>query len=93
MELYNKMRNNVKVQAKMRIESPLKKLREEKGLSQAELAVKIGVSPSTVNRWENIERGTEPSMTIAEWWRCCKALGLDWDELPIYFLSALEYAA
>ena len=32
------------------------KLREEKGLSQRELAVASGVTPASISRWENGER-------------------------------------
>ena len=32
------------------------KLREEKGLSQKELAVASGVTPASISRWENGER-------------------------------------
>ncbi|MGF1493304.1 MAG: helix-turn-helix domain-containing protein [Microcoleaceae cyanobacterium] len=45
-------------------ESPLKKLREELGMSQEEFARQIGTSARTISRWE---RGDSvPSFTIAQ---------------------------
>ncbi|HAX75165.1 MAG TPA: XRE family transcriptional regulator, partial [Cyanobacteria bacterium UBA11372] len=38
-------------------ELPFQKLREDANLSQEELAVRIGVSASTIRRWE---KGDEP---------------------------------
>lgn len=43
----------------MEIIAILKKLREEKGWSQEDLARELGVSFSTINRWENDK--TKPS--------------------------------
>ena len=43
----------------MEIIAALKKLREEKGWSQEDLAHELGVSFSTINRWENGK--TKPS--------------------------------
>ena len=45
-------------------ESPLKKLREELGMSQEDLARKIGTSARTISRWETGE--SVPSFTIAQ---------------------------
>jgi transcriptional regulator with XRE-family HTH domain len=36
--------------------SNLKKLREERLLTQEELAEKVGVTPLTISRWENSKR-------------------------------------
>jgi putative transcriptional regulator len=45
-------------------ESPLKKLREEMGMSQEEFARRIGTSARTISRWETGE--SVPSFTIAQ---------------------------
>jgi putative transcriptional regulator len=45
-------------------ESPLKKLREELGLSQEGFARQIGTSARTISRWETGEN--IPSFTIAQ---------------------------
>jgi transcriptional regulator with XRE-family HTH domain len=66
-------------------ESPLKKLRESAGLSQQELAVRIGVAVTTISRWE---RGVSVAMlTVPQMKALCKALGKSLDELPDEFGS------
>ncbi|MGF1571241.1 MAG: helix-turn-helix transcriptional regulator [Nodosilinea sp.] len=45
-------------------ESPLKKLREEMGMSQEDLARRIGTSGRTISRWETGD--SVPSFTIAQ---------------------------
>jgi putative transcriptional regulator len=45
-------------------ESPLKKLREEMGMSQEEFARRIGTSARTISRWETGD--SVPSFTIAQ---------------------------
>ncbi len=45
-------------------ESPLKKLREEMGMSQEEFAHRIGTSARTISRWETGE--SVPPFTIAQ---------------------------
>ncbi|MFQ3618990.1 MAG: helix-turn-helix transcriptional regulator [Cyanobacteriota bacterium] len=45
-------------------ESPLKKLREEFGMSQEEFARHIGTSARTISRWETGD--SVPSFTIAQ---------------------------
>lgn len=37
----------------------IRQLREASGLSQKELAAKMGVNPSAVNRWESGEKNPE----------------------------------
>ncbi|MEB3179068.1 MAG: helix-turn-helix transcriptional regulator [Nostocaceae cyanobacterium] len=65
------------------VESPLKRLREAAGLSQQELAFRIGVAVATISRWE---RGVSPAMmTIPQMKALGKALGVSLDELPDYF--------
>lgn len=64
-------------------ESPLKKLREEVGLSQQELASRIGIAVSTLSRWE---RGKSPAMmTVRQIKLLCRELGKTLDELPEEF--------
>jgi transcriptional regulator with XRE-family HTH domain len=66
-------------------ESPLKKLREEAGLSQQELASGIGVGVTTVSRWE---RGvSEAMLTVPQMKALCKILGKSIEELPDEFGS------
>ena len=50
----------------------IKKLREEKGITQAELAEKIGVSSKSVSKWETA-KGL-PDITLIE--LLAKALGV-----------------
>lgn len=62
-------------------ESPLKKLREEAGLSQQELASRIGVAISTLSRWE---RGQTPFvLTVRQIQLLCRLLNKDPDNLDI----------
>jgi transcriptional regulator with XRE-family HTH domain len=66
-------------------ESPLKKLREEAGLSQQELAYRIGVGVTTISRWE---RGvSEAMLTVPQMKALCKELGKSIEELPDEFGS------
>lgn len=61
---------------------PLKAIREQLGMTQAEFAVAIGIDPSTVSR---CERGmSEPSLTILQTKRLCKLVEKGLDELPDY---------
>lgn len=64
-------------------ESPLKKLREEAGLSQQELASSIGVGVTTVSRWE---RGvSEAMLTVPQMKALCQVFGKSIEELPDEF--------
>lgn len=64
-------------------ESPLKKLREEAGLSQEGLARIIGVAGATISRWE---RGASPAMmSVPQMKALCKVLGKSIEELPDEF--------
>ncbi|HLP87478.1 MAG TPA: helix-turn-helix transcriptional regulator [Nostocaceae cyanobacterium] len=61
---------------------PLKAIREQLGMTQAEFAVAIGIDPSTVSR---CERGiTEISLTILQMKRLCQLTQKNLDELPDY---------
>ena len=64
-------------------ESPLKKLREEAGLSQEGLARIINVSVTTISRWE---RGESVAMlTVPQMKALCKVFGKSIEELPEEF--------
>ncbi|MCC3427299.1 MAG: helix-turn-helix domain-containing protein [Microcoleus sp. PH2017_01_SCD_O_A] len=62
-------------------ELPFRRLREDANFSQEELAVLIGVSASSVRRWE---KGDEPTMTIRQIRDFCRLVGVSFDELPDY---------
>ncbi len=64
-------------------ESPLKKLREEAGLSQQALSHRIGVAVTTISRWE---RGESVAMlTVPQMKALCKVFGKSVEELPDEF--------
>jgi len=64
-------------------DSPLKRLREEAGLSQQELASRIGVGLATISRWE---RGvSEAMLTVPQMKALCRELGKSIEELPDEF--------
>jgi transcriptional regulator with XRE-family HTH domain len=63
-------------------QSPLKKLREEAGLSQQELATRIGVAVATISRWE---RGAPAMLTVPQMKALCKIFGKSIEELPDEF--------
>jgi len=80
-------RNNIREENFMRPKSIIKQLREEAGLTQAQLSVAIGVATTTISRWEQAgEKGTEPAMTAFEWIRFCRAVGIQWNDIPKYFI-------
>lgn len=61
---------------------PLKAIREELNLTQAQFAVAIGVDPSTISR---CERGlAEPNLTVLQIKRLCKLSKKSLDKLPDY---------
>lgn len=67
---------------------PLKAIREQLGMTQAEFAVAIGIDPSTVSR---CERGiTEISLTILQMKRLCQLTQKNLDELPDYLGKQLK---
>jgi transcriptional regulator with XRE-family HTH domain len=61
----------------MTIGQRLKALREASGLTQLGLAIALGITPTTVSRWE---RGV-CCPTVAEWERVCRQLGTTLSEL------------
>lgn len=61
---------------------PLRALREQLDMTQAEFALAIGVDPSTISR---CERGmAEPSLTLLQLKRLCRLTGRSLDQLPDY---------
>ncbi len=60
--------------------SVFKDLRESAGLTQEQLAAKLGKALSTIRRWE---AGDEPKMSRSEWITFCEAIGRDFNELPL----------
>ena len=54
-----------------KVRSNIKALREEKGISQMELAKKVGVSHTTVRNWDHGRTGLEVFDLVA---RLCEAL-------------------
>ena len=61
----------------------LSKCREEMGLTQAQLADKIGVKTQTVSDWERGEY--EVKMTPQQMLRCTEALGVSLERFCLYF--------
>lgn len=61
-------------------ESPLKQLRQRVGLTQAELARRIGVSDRAVRAWEKGEY--PPTLTVPQVRALCRELEITFDELP-----------
>lgn len=61
-------------------DSALKRLREAAGLSQQELASRIGVGVTTISRWE---RGASPAMlSVPQMKALCRELDMTIEELP-----------
>lgn len=60
--------------------SPFKQLRLKAQLSQEQLAKDIGVSISTIRRWEKGK--AEPTMTVFQMKAFCKSVDLTLDRLP-----------
>lgn len=63
-----------------RYESSFKQMRQKVGLTQAELARRIGVSDRAVRAWEKGEY--PPMLTIAQLRLLCRELGVTFEELP-----------
>jgi DNA-binding transcriptional regulator YiaG len=61
-------------------DNEFKKLRKSACLSQAKLAYKIGVSVSTIRRWESGK--TEPTMTREQMEHFCQAVNKQFGKLP-----------
>lgn len=80
--------NRPKKNQPQKTSSPFKKLRLNVKLSQETLANKIGVSVSTIRRWE--KGMTEPTMNIIQFKRFIQAVERDLDDLPNSLL--LDYS-
>ncbi|NJL48297.1 MAG: helix-turn-helix transcriptional regulator [Leptolyngbyaceae cyanobacterium SM2_5_2] len=61
-------------------ESPLKLMRQRAGLTQAELARRIGVSDRAIRAWEKGEY--PPMLTIPQIRALCSELQITFEELP-----------
>lgn len=61
-------------------DSPLRQLREQANLTQEQLSVHLGVSTSTLRRWENGD--VEPAMTREQWKVFCELVGVPFEKLP-----------
>jgi DNA-binding XRE family transcriptional regulator len=61
-------------------DNEFRKLRKNAGLSQEELAYKIGVAVSTIRRWEGGQ--VEPTMTREQMKRFCTAINKKFKTLP-----------
>ena len=72
----------------MRFAGALKKLREEKGLSQRELAEKMYVTRSTVVRWE---KGSRLPLTLQPVAENAVKHGLDPDSDALHILIRTRY--
>ena len=66
-----------------RQESPLKQMRQRVGLTQAELARRIGVSDRAVRAWEKGEY--PPTLTVPQVRTLCRELQIKFEELPDQF--------
>ncbi|MBD1838070.1 helix-turn-helix transcriptional regulator [Coleofasciculus sp. FACHB-64] len=67
-------------------ESPLKRRREELGLTQRDVALALGKTVQTVSNWET---GLyEPKLTPRDLKALCRLLKWTLEELPDYFGSA-----
>ena len=64
-------------------ESALKQMRQRVGLTQAELARRIGVSDRAVRAWEKGEY--PPTLTIPQMRALCKELQITFEDLPDEF--------
>ncbi|MGG6238206.1 helix-turn-helix transcriptional regulator [Nodosilinea sp. AN01ver1] len=69
--------------AKKQQTSPLNQLCQRVGLTQAELARRIGVSDRAVRAWEKGEY--PPTLTVPQMRSLCKELAITFDELPDEF--------
>lgn len=74
------MSNRRSSQQPQESDSPLRTLREQASLTQEQLSVRLGVSTSTLRRWENGD--VEPAMTREQWEVFCNLVGIPFDELP-----------
>lgn len=62
-------------------ESPLKKRREELGLTQRDVAIAVGATVQTISNWE-IGRYKEAKFTLRQVKNLCQVLGWSVQDLP-----------
>ncbi len=74
------MSNRRSSQQPQESDSPLRTLREQASLTQEQLSVGLGVSTSTLRRWENGD--VEPAMTREQGETFCTLVGIPFEELP-----------
>jgi DNA-binding XRE family transcriptional regulator len=58
----------------------IRQMREDAGLSQEQLAVMIGISSSTVRKWEKDQ--VTPSLSIHQWQAFAEAVKVPFSDLP-----------
>lgn len=80
-------RNNIKANILVEKPSVIELLRKKAGLTQVELAEKIGVARTTVCRWESNDEKvrSEPKLSIEEWINLSHAVNIHYFELINYF--------
>ena len=66
----------------------MKELREKNELSREQVAASLGVSISTIVRWEN--NGIAPALTADEWAILCGLFKIGWTEVPALFCTNLQ---
>lgn len=67
--------------------SRIGKLREQKGLTQRELSLAIGVTENTIQNWESGRAGLEQIERLI---RLCQVLGCELEDLIEYILDTEE---
>ena len=76
------MKNTKRNQQREKLQNLLKKIRQEKGILQVDLAEKLGVPQSFVSKYESGDR----RLDILELRQVCKAIGISLEE----FIQQLE---
>ena len=87
IDIYNNMVKKRQRQRQPENELAFRRLREDANLSQEELAVWMGVSASSVRRWE---KGDEPTMTVRQMRDFCRLVGVCFDDLPDYLSRPVD---
>jgi transcriptional regulator with XRE-family HTH domain len=70
-----------KFQKSGKLLNPLKKLRQNRGLSQRKAALMIGVGPGSWNNWE--KQGASARLSIAQILKIEEVFGIRWSDLFI----------
>lgn len=74
------LQSSISAHQRTQTNSPFKRLRLHARLTQEKLAQEIGVAVSTIRRWE--KGSAEPTMTVNQAKKFCRAVNQDFDELP-----------